>query len=83
MFLSRKPVDCLLQVGNESLPQVTDFKYFGILFTSEGMMGREIDQRVGAAGVVMHALHCTVVTKRELSQKAKLSIYRSIFVTYG
>lgn len=34
----------------------------------------------------MPLLYCTVVTKRELSQKAKLSIYWSIFVptlTYG
>uniref|UniRef100_A0A671UC54 ribonuclease H n=1 Tax=Sparus aurata TaxID=8175 RepID=A0A671UC54_SPAAU len=86
MVLSRKPVDCLLQVGNVSLPQVKEFKYLGVLFMSEGMMGREIDRRVGAAGAVLHALHRTVVTKRELSRKAKLSICRSIFVptlTYG
>ena len=68
------------------MPQVKEFKYLWVLFTSEGMMGREIDWRVGAAGAVLHALHRTVVTKRELSQKAKLSIYRSIFgptLTYG
>ena len=35
-------------------------------------MGRDI----GAAGAVLHVL----VTKRELSRKAKLSIYRSVFV---
>ena len=29
---------------------------------------------------VLYALHRTVVTKMELSQKAKLSIYRSIFI---
>ena len=66
MVLSRKPVDGLLWVGNESLPQVKEFKYLRVLFTSEGMMGREIDRRVGAAGAVLHALHRTVVTKREL-----------------
>ena len=37
-------------------------------------MGHEIDRRVRAAGAVLHALHRTVVTKREPSQKAKLSI---------
>ena len=50
------------------------------------MIGHEIDWRNGAAGVVLHALHHTVVTKMELSWKAKLSIYRSVFVptlTYG
>ena len=86
MVLSRKPVDCLLRAGNESLPQVKEFKYLRVLFTSEGMMGREIYWRVGAAGVVLHALHHTVVMKRELSRTAKLSIYQSIFVptlTYG
>ena len=49
-------------------------------------MGHEIDRRVTAAGVVLHVLHHMVVTKRELSWKAKLSIYQSIFVrtlTYG
>ena len=57
MILSRKPVDCLLRVGNESLPQVKEFKYLRVLFTSEGMMGRETDRRVEAAGAVLHALH--------------------------
>ena len=86
MVLSRKLVDCLLRAGNESLPQVKEFKYLWVLFMSEGMMGHAIDWRVGAVGVVLHALHHTVVTKRELTQKAKLSIYRSVFVptlTYG
>ncbi|KAK5906143.1 hypothetical protein CgunFtcFv8_002034 [Champsocephalus gunnari] len=33
MVLSRKPIDCPLQVGNESLPQVKEFKYlWGLVF---------------------------------------------------
>ena len=39
-----------------------------------------------SAGAVLRSLYRTVVTKRELSRKAKLSIYQSIFVpilTYG
>ena len=86
MVLSRKPMDCLLRVGNEFLPQVKEVKYLGILFSSEGTRECEMGQRNGAAGVVLRLLCCTVVMKRELSQKAKLSIYRSIFVptlTYG
>ncbi|CAL9694307.1 unnamed protein product [Knipowitschia caucasica] len=73
-------------VGGEVLPQVEEFKYLGVLFTSEGRMEREIDRRISAACAVMRSLYRTVVVKRELSQKAKLSIYRSIFVpslTYG
>ena len=80
MVLSRKPVDCLLRVGNECLPQVKELKCLRVLFMSEGMMRCQIGLRVGAAGAVLHALHRTIVTKRELSRKAKLSIYGSNFV---
>ncbi|KAI3369639.1 hypothetical protein L3Q82_025354, partial [Scortum barcoo] len=44
MVLDRKRVACPLQVGGEVLPQVEEFKYLGVLFTSEGKMEREIDQ---------------------------------------
>ena len=60
------------------------FKYLGVLFTSEGRMEREIDWRIGAASAVLQAQ--PVVMKKELSQKAMLSIYWSIYVpilTYG
>ena len=86
MVLSRKPMDCAVQVENESLSQVKEFKYLWVLFTSEGRTEQEISRRIGAAGAVLQSLCCSVVTKRELSRKAKLSVYRAIFVptlTYG
>ncbi|KAI3370772.1 hypothetical protein L3Q82_007308 [Scortum barcoo] len=49
MVLDRKRVVCPLRVGGEVLPQVEEFKYLGVLFTSEGKMEREIDRRIGAA----------------------------------
>ncbi|KAK3559185.1 hypothetical protein QTP86_005078 [Hemibagrus guttatus] len=86
MVLDRKKVACTLQVGGEVLPQVEEFKYLGDLFTSEGRMDREIDRRIGAAAAVMRSMYWSVVVKKELSRKAKLSIYQSIYVptlTYG
>jgi exonuclease III len=80
MVLNRKRVECLLRVGEDVLPLVEEFKYLGVLFTNEGKMEREIDRRIGAASAVKRALYRSVVVKRELSQKAKLSIYRSIYV---
>jgi len=50
------------------------------LFTSEGKMEREMDRRFDAVSSVMWALYRSIVVKRELSRKAKLSIYRSIYV---
>ncbi|KAK3512930.1 hypothetical protein QTP70_029086, partial [Hemibagrus guttatus] len=86
MVLDRKKVACTFQVGGEVPPQVEEFKYLGVLFTSEGRMDSEIDRRIGAAAAVMRSMYRSVVVKKELSRKAKLSIYQSIYVptlTYG
>ncbi|KAK3570217.1 hypothetical protein QTP86_016528 [Hemibagrus guttatus] len=86
MVLDQKKVACTLQVGGEVLPQVEEFKYLGVLFTSEGRMDREIDRRIGAAAAVMRSMYRSVVVKKQLSRKAKLSIYQSIYaptLTYG
>ncbi|TWW65115.1 R2 Retrovirus-related Pol polyprotein from type I retrotransposable element [Takifugu flavidus] len=53
MVLDRKKVECLLRVKEEILLQVEEFKYLGVLFTSEGRMEREIDRRIGAASAVI------------------------------
>ncbi|KAI3364145.1 hypothetical protein L3Q82_010962, partial [Scortum barcoo] len=42
MVLDRKRVACPLQVSGEVLPQVEEFKYLGVLFTSEGKMEPEV-----------------------------------------
>ncbi|KAI3354070.1 hypothetical protein L3Q82_018470 [Scortum barcoo] len=61
MVLDRKRVACPLQVGGEVLPQVEEFKYLGVLFTSEGKIEREIDRRIGAASsAVMRSVYRTV-----------------------
>ncbi|KAK3512519.1 hypothetical protein QTP70_015647, partial [Hemibagrus guttatus] len=80
MVLDWKKVACTLQVGGEVLPQMEEFKYLGVLFTSEGRMDREIDRRIGATAAVMRSMYRSVVVKKELSRKAKLWIYQSIYV---
>ena len=86
MVLSQKRVDFPLWVGVDWLLHVEEFKYLGVLFMSEEKMEWEIDRWIGAASTVMWTLKWSVVVKRELSQKAKFSINRSIYVqtlTYG
>jgi len=80
MVLSQKRVESPLRVGNEILPQVEEFKYLGVLLAIEGRMEREIDRGISASSAVMWALHQPVVVKKELSQKARHSIYLSIYV---
>ena len=68
MVLSQKRVDCPLQVGEESLPQVEEFKYFGVLFMSEGKMEWEIDTRIGVGLTVMQTEAVCYVEERAESE---------------
>ena len=56
MVLSWKRVDCPPQVSGELLPQVEEFKYLRVLFTSEWKMEREIDRWIGSVSAVMRTL---------------------------
>ena len=65
-----------------------EINYLRVLFTSEGKMEWEIDRRIGAVSAVSAVVRMLKrsVVKRKQSQKAKRSIYRSIYVqtlTYG
>jgi len=86
MVLNWKKEECSLRVMDESLPQAEEFKYFAILFMNDGELELEMDRQIGASSAVMRVLLRSVVVKRELSPKEKLSVYCSIFVptlTYG
>ena len=86
LHLSRNPDQCVLLVNGARLKQVEKFKYLGIAFTSDGRQDEELDTRIGKASAVMRALHYSVIMKRELSKKAKLTNFKAIFVpilTYG
>ena len=83
---SRNPDQYVLQVKGATLKQVERFKYLGVAFTSGGRQDEKLDTRISRASAVMRALHYSVVMKRELSTKTKLSIFKTVVVpilTYG
>lgn len=49
-----------------------EYKYLGVLFTSEGKMELEIDRRIGTASAARHSSYRSVVVKMEASRKAEL-----------
>ena len=62
------------------------FKYLGVTFSSDGRQYNELDTRIEKESAVMSQLYGSVVLKRELCTKAKLLVFRSVFVpilTYG
>ena len=69
----------MLQANGAALKQVEKFKYLGAAFTSDGRQSKELDTRIGKASAVIRALHCSVVIQREISKKADLSIFKTVF----
>jgi len=61
------------------------FKYLGLVFTSDGRQNMEVDRRIGKTNAVLCELYSSAVTKRDLSNFAKLSMFESVFsiLTYG
>jgi len=60
---------------------VETFKHLGVVFTSDESRNKEIDTRIGKANAVLRELYRSVVAKRELSNTAKLSVLKSVFVS--
>uniref|UniRef100_A0A8C6MF86 Fibronectin type-III domain-containing protein n=1 Tax=Nothobranchius furzeri TaxID=105023 RepID=A0A8C6MF86_NOTFU len=74
--LSRKRVECLLWVRDEVLPQVEEFNYLGVLFTSEGKM--ELSRNVTDT----HSSHgCPC--KRKKSHTSRNSNHHTLHVSYS
>jgi len=76
----------MLQVSCNALQQVETFKHLGVAFAIGGRWSEEIDTRIGNANAVLRELYRSVVTKWELSNTTKLSVFKSVFVpilTYG
>ena len=86
LHLSRNPDQCTSQVNRATLKPMEKFKYLGVAFKSDGRQNEELDTRIGKASAIMRALHYPIFMKQELSKKAKLSIFKRVFVlilTFG
>ena len=86
MCLSRHPVQCSFQTNGVTVKPTEKFKYLGLTFSSDGRQDNELNTRFEKASAVRRQLYRSVVLKRELYTKAKLSVFKSIFVpilTYG
>ena len=86
MVVSRATSQCNLLVEGVALKQVEKFKYLGYTFTSDGRAETEFDSRIGKASGVLRELYRTIVAKKELSNRAKLAVFNSVYVptlTYG
>ena len=64
----------------ESIPPESSWKAL------DGRRNKDVGTRIGKARALLHELYRSAVTKRELSNTPKLSVFKSVFVpilTYG
>ena len=80
MGLSKHPVQRSFRKNGVILQQIKKFKYLRVTFSSDGRQDNKLDTRIGKASAVMCQLCQLVILKRELCAKAKLSVFRSVFV---
>jgi len=75
-----------LKPSGNTLQQEEKFKYLRVIFTSDGKKNKEIDTRIGKQTQFPRELYRSVFTQRELSNTAKLLVFKPVFVqilTYG
>ncbi|VDP08943.1 unnamed protein product [Soboliphyme baturini] len=71
-LLSRSPARCSLQINGEAMKQ---FKYLGIVFTSDGKLEEEINQRIGVASGVLREPARSIMTNAELKTESGNEYY--------
>ena len=80
LCLCKKPGHCNLKSSGNKISAGRDVHGFGLVSTSDGRQNRKIDRRIGKAKTVQREVYRSVVTKRELSNTANLTVFTSIFV---
>ena len=67
-------------IDSTELETVEQFTYLGTIFTSNGKIGQEIKNRIYQATKTYYQINKTIVNKKEVSEKTKMQIYRTVFL---
>ena len=79
MKVSRTPGTLNININNTNLKQVKEFKYLGSIFTEDGGMNREIENRIQKANKVSYQL-APLLKHLDIPMETKNKIINFIFV---
>ena len=79
MILSREPARHEIKLNDETLEQVNNYKYLGVIISSNCSLKAEINQRISKANAVYSQLGQQFIGKKELTQKTKNSIFNAVY----
>lgn len=86
MKIGKTQENISIKLNNKEIEQVDSFKYLGTIIDSKGSQEKEINARIESASRVFHSLKNVLIGKKEVSRKAKMSIYKTVFLptlTFG
>lgn len=86
MHVGKVRMNVLCLLDDFSLEQVSEFKYLGCVFSEDGKLDREFEERKRKGNAVTSQLRSHIFSKKELSSNTKLTIHQSIFrptIMYG
>lgn len=75
-----------IQIENDTLEQVRNFQYLGVIIDEEGKQDLEINRRIEQTVKCYYALNRNFLSRKQISKKTKINIYKSIYrpiLTYG
>ena len=79
MNVSRTPGTLNIKINDTNLKQVKEFKYLGSIFTEDGRMNREIENRIQRANNVSYQL-APPLKHSDIPMETKSKIINSIFL---
>ena len=82
MKVSRTPGTLNIKINDTNLKQVKEFRYLVSLFTEDGRMNREIENRIQKANNVSYQL-VPLLRHSDIPMETKSKIISSIFVQYS
>lgn len=69
-----------IQIDETQLQNVGELEYLGVILSSDGRVDKEVRNRISKANKVYYQINNTLVGKKELSKKAKIQLYKTIYV---
>ncbi|XP_063904758.1 uncharacterized protein LOC135123812 [Zophobas morio] len=79
MVMGKASHDISVQIDGKAIKQEETFKYLVVLLSSNGNQEVEIKARIESAARLYHSIKNTLIGKREISRKVKMSVYRAVF----
>ena len=68
-----------LKINGKNIEQVETFKYLGVLINRTGTDELEIQKRLHSTSKLYFILKNTIIGKKEISHKTKITVYKTIY----